>query len=79
MLKNPPATAGDEKDTGSIPGSGRSLEKETATHSSILTWEIPWSEEPAGLQSMGFLTMNTPYPKRVTIMPFSIQESIHLY
>ena len=30
-----------------------SLEKEMATHSSILAWEIPWTEEPNGLQSMG--------------------------
>ena len=30
-----------------------SLEKEIATHSSILAWEIPWTEEPAGLQPMG--------------------------
>ena len=29
------------------------LEKETATHSSILAWRLPWTEEPAGLQSMG--------------------------
>ena len=29
------------------------LEKETATHSSILAWKIPWTEEPGGLQSMG--------------------------
>ena len=29
------------------------LEKETATHSSILTWEIPWTEEPGRLHSMG--------------------------
>ena len=29
------------------------LEKEMATHSSILTWRIPWTEEPRGLQSMG--------------------------
>ena len=29
------------------------LEEETATHSSILAWEIPWTEEPGGLQSMG--------------------------
>ena len=29
------------------------LEKEMATHSSILAWRIPWMEEPAGLQSMG--------------------------
>ena len=31
------------------------LEKEIATHSSILAWEIPWTEEPGGLQSMGLL------------------------
>ena len=30
-----------------------SLEKEMANHSSILVWEIPWTEEPEGLQSMG--------------------------
>ena len=29
------------------------LEEETATHSSILAWEIPWTEETGGLQSMG--------------------------
>ena len=31
------------------------LEKELATHSSILAWEIPWTEEPGGLQSMSSL------------------------
>ena len=40
-------------DPGSIPGSGRSLEKEMATHSSTLAWKIPWTEEPGRLQSMG--------------------------
>ena len=40
-------------DLGSIPGSGRPLEKETATHSSILAWKIPWRGEPGRLQSMG--------------------------
>ena len=29
------------------------LEKEMATHSGVLAWEIPWTEEPGGLQSMG--------------------------
>jgi len=29
------------------------VEKEMATHSSILAWEIPWTEEPGGLQCMG--------------------------
>ena len=32
---------------------GDTLEKEMATRSSILAWEIPWTEEPGGLQSMG--------------------------
>ena len=50
MVKNPPANAGD---MGSIPGLGKSLEKGMATHSRILAWEIPWTEEPGGLQSMG--------------------------
>ena len=36
---------------GKIPGLGRSLEEETATHSSILAWRIPPTEEPDGLQS----------------------------
>ena len=34
-------------------GSEDPLEKEMATHSSILTWKIPWTEEPGRLQSMG--------------------------
>ena len=40
-------------DAGLIPGWGRSPQKENAAHSSILAWEIPWTEEPVGLQSMG--------------------------
>ena len=50
MIKNPPANTGD---TGSIPGLGRSPGEEMATHSSILAWEIPWTEQSGGLQSMG--------------------------
>ena len=38
---------------GVIPGSGRSPEKGMATHSCVLGWRIPWTEEPDGLQSMG--------------------------
>ena len=50
MVKNLPMNAGDKV---SIPGSGRPLEKETASHSSVLAWEIPWTEEPGRLQPMG--------------------------
>ena len=50
VVKNLIVNAGD---VGLIPGLGRSLEKEMATHSSILPWEIPWTEEPGRLQPMG--------------------------
>ena len=40
-------------DLGLIPGLGRPLEKEMATHSSTLAWKISWMEEPGRLQSMG--------------------------
>ena len=45
----PPANTGD---VGTIPGED-ALEEEMATHTSILAWEIPWTEEPGGLQAMG--------------------------
>ena len=47
------ASAYNEGDPGSIPGLGRSLEKEMAIHSSILAWKIPGMEEHVRLQSMG--------------------------
>ena len=40
-------------EAGLIPGAGRSPEEEMATYSSILAWEIPWTEEPGRIQSMG--------------------------
>ena len=56
MVKNLPANAGS---VGLIPGLGSSLEKEMATHSSILAWRILWTEEPGGLQSMGLQESDT--------------------
>ena len=54
LVKNLLANARDVRDVGFVvPGSGRSLEEGTATHSSILAWRIPWTEEPGGLQSIG--------------------------
>ena len=54
MVKDLPANAGDIRDAASIPGSGRSPGGEgMATHSSILAWRSPWTEEPGGLQSIG--------------------------
>ena len=50
VVKNLPPEAGG---ADLFPGSGRSLEEEMATHSSIPAWKIPWTEEPGRLQSMG--------------------------
>ena len=50
MVKNPSANAGD---ASLIPGPGRSPGEGMATHSSVLAWKIPWTEEPGGLASMG--------------------------
>ena len=49
VVKNPPAMQ--EMEVQSL-GWEDTLEKEMATHSSILVWEIPWTEEPDGLQFM---------------------------
>ena len=50
MVKNPPAML--ETQVQSL-GREDFLEKEMATHSSILAWRIPWTENPIGLQSTG--------------------------
>ena len=54
MVKNPPANAGDKRDTGLIPGLGRSPGEGNGNHSSILAWRSLWTEEPGRLQSEGF-------------------------
>ena len=46
-------------DLGLIQDWEDSLEKEMATHFSILAWEIPWTEEPGRLQSMGSQELDT--------------------
>ena len=53
VVKNPPANAEIIRDADLVPASERSPEEGMATHSSILIWRIPWTEEPGGLQSMG--------------------------
>ena len=55
VVKNLPANAGDPW-VRSL-GQGDTLKKEIATHSSILAWKIPGTEEPGGLQSMGSQTV----------------------
>ena len=52
-VKNLPANAGDLRDRVQSLGWEDPLEKGMATHSNILAWRIPWTEEPGRLQSMG--------------------------
>ena len=55
VLRGFPGGSGSKEsagNAGSIPGSGRSPKKGMATHSSILAWKIPLTEEPGGLQSI---------------------------
>ena len=53
MGKNLPAYAGDIETRAQLLGQEDSLEKEVATHCSILTWRRPWTEEPGGLTVHG--------------------------
>ena len=67
------------------------LEKEMATHSSILVWKIPWTEEPGGLQSMGsqrvghnwvtntFTSLPKDYPRCITVAPIARKSVPPMY
>ena len=59
VVKNPPAKAGDKRDAVRSLGWKDPLEEGLATHSSILAWRIPWTEEPGGLQSIGHEDLDT--------------------
>ena len=52
-VKSLSASAGDVIDGVRSLGQEDPLEEDTATHASILSWRIPWTEEPGGLQSIG--------------------------
>ena len=68
MLKNLPATP---ENPGLIPKEDP-LEKRMATHSSILAWRIPWTEEPGGLQSMSHKKLDM--TEQLTLSLFHINK-----
>ena len=53
MVKNPPANAGDIRDTGSVPGLGRSIGGGHETPLQYSRLGMPWTEEPGRVQSIG--------------------------
>ena len=74
MIKNPPANRGE---ADSIPGLGRSPGEGMATHSSVLPWRIPWTEEPGGLSSMGSqrITSWVSWSFQIILSPILIQRN----
>ena len=56
VVKNPPINAGNAVQS---LGGENPREKETATHSTVLAWRIPWTEKPGWLQSMGSQKIRT--------------------
>ena len=64
LVKTLSANSGDAR----AMGWENPLEKEMATHSSILAWEIPWTEKPGGLQSLGSRESQTRLNNKVLII-----------
>ena len=78
VVKYLPANAEEPRDAVSITESRRSLEKGMATHSSILAWKIPWTEEPGGLQTMGLHSRTRLSAHIHTLTHTTSSLSIHL-
>ena len=74
-VKNPPAMQKMQEMRVPLLGQEDPLEKGTATHSSILAWRIPWTEEPGGLQSMGRPLLLLP-PNPPSIRVFSNESTL---
>ena len=55
------------------------LEKEMATHSSILVWKIPWMQEPSQLQSMGLQRVGHDWATSLSLSPFQLKTKLKHY
>ena len=53
QVKNPPTMQETQETRVQSPGREDPLEEEMAAHSGLLSWRVPWTEEPGGLQSRG--------------------------
>ena len=70
MVKNLPTSVGDAKDTGRSLGREDPLEEGMATHSSILAWNIPWTEKSMGSQHARHDWAPTQAARTVLMCPF---------
>ena len=69
-------SARNEGDPGSIPGREDALEKGMATLSSILTWRIPWTEEPGWLHSMGLQRDMTEQSRKTSLINWHLNTKL---
>ena len=74
MVNNQPAN--DVRDAGSIPGQEGPLEKGMVTHSSILAWRIPWTEEPGGLQPMWLQRVRCDQAHRQAVLIATLDKDV---
>ena len=72
-VKDPPANTGD---MGSTLGWEDALEKEMDTHSSIVAWEMPWTEEPGGLGPWGHKESDTTEHIKVPTLPHTTGDML---
>ena len=79
VVKNPPASARDVRDAGSIPGQEDSLEESIATHSSIPAWRIPRTEELAGYSPWGHKELNMPESLRTHSLKTKNEFSVDFF
>ena len=82
MIKNPPANAGDVGSQAQPLSQKDPLDEEMAIHSSLLAREIPWIEEPGGLQSIGRKKLDTTYQVNNNPIPQPLgkhHSTFHLY
>ena len=77
MVKNLPTSAGD---TGNsfVPRVEDPLQSEMATHSSILAWKIPWTEEPGGLQCTGSERWDTTERVHMSVCSYKMLVSMEI-
>ena len=71
VVKNPPVMQETQETQVQSLGWEDPMEKEMATHSSILAWEIPWREEPGGQQSIGLQKSQTQLSNETTTIRLS--------
>ena len=75
VVKNPPANKGDVRDVAQSLGWEDPLEEGMATHSSILPWRLPWTEEPGELEPWGHKELDTTEATQNILVSATFSES----